>query len=285
MKAQHLNPLATPRLTRDHQVTYPGAVDAVFDALAHASRRALLDSLFERDGQTLSELESRLPVTRFAVMKHLKVLEEAGLVASRKAGREKRHYLNPVPIRQLSDRWISRFAAPFVGAMLDLKSQAEERERRMSEPRHVYEMYVRASADAVWAILTDDDKTPLYQHFNMTSRTDWREGGQIEFYMGDRAVIAGEITELVPPARLAMTFHARWSPEVAADQPSRVTWEIAQLPGTACKVSLIHDGFGGETATSQQVGAGWPETLSRLKTLVETGTPFEMQPSYEAAAA
>lgn len=256
-------------------------MDEVFDALAHPDRRALLDSLFERDGQTLTELQSRFPVTRFAVMKHLKILEAAHLVTSRKIGREKRHYLNPVPIRQVSDRWISRYAAPFVTAMVGLKQQVEG--TVMIGPKHVYEIYVRASAEAVWAILTDDEKTPLYQHFNMTSRTDWRVGGAIEFMIGDRTVIAGEILELAPPSRLVLTFHARWSPEVAADAPSRVTWDIRQLPGNACKLVLTHDDFDGDTATSRQVNAGWPETLSRLKTLVETGQPFELEPDYSPA--
>lgn len=250
----------------------------VFDALAHPDRRALLDSLFERDGQTLGELERQFPVTRFAVMKHLKILEAAHLVTSQKVGREKRHFLNPVPIRLVSDRWISRYAAPFVGALADLKHQAEK--TFMNGPRHVYEIFVRASAQAVWDILTDDDKTPLYQHFNMTSRTEWRVGGAISFFMGDHAVIVGELIELTPPSRLVMTFDARWSPEVTGDKPSRVTWEIKQLAGEACKITLIHDDFGGDTATSRQVGSGWPETLSRLKTLAETGEAFTIEPDY-----
>lgn len=259
-------------------------MDAVFDALAHPGRRALLDSLFERDGQTLGELERQLPVTRFAVMKHLRILEEAGLVTTRKVGREKLHYLNPVPIREVGERWISRYAAPFLETMAALKRQAEAKDTDMNGPTHVYEIYIRATAQAVWDILTDDEKTPLYQHFNMASRTQWRVGGSIEFMMADRVVIAGEILELVPPARLVMTFHARWSPEVAADKPSRVTWEIIQLAGEACKLVLTHDDFGGDTATSRQVTGGWPETLSRLKTLVETGASFDLQPEYAPAS-
>ena len=257
-------------------------MDSVFDALAHPDRRALLDSLFERDGQTLSELERRFPVTRFAVMKHLRILEAANLITSRKVGREKRHYLNPVPIRLVSERWISRYAMPFLGAMVSLKQQAEA--GTMNGPRHVYEIYIRASAQAVWDILTDDSRTPLYQHFNMTSRTDWRAGGAIAFLMGEREVIVGTLLELAAPKRLVMTFHARWSEEVAADQPSRVTWDITPLAGEACRLTLTHDGFGGDTATSRQVGRGWPETLSRLKTLAETGTPFLIEPDYAPAA-
>lgn len=99
---------------------------AVFRALADPSRRFLLDLLFERDGRTLSQLESELSMTRFGVMKHLKVLEEAGLVVSRKAGREKLHFLNPVPIRLIHDRWIDKFTERRVTALLDLKNELEE---------------------------------------------------------------------------------------------------------------------------------------------------------------
>ena len=95
----------------------------VFDALASAHRRQLLDALRERDGRTLGELEGCLPLSRFAVMKHLGVLEDAGLVITRKVGREKRHFLNPIPIQQLSDRWIDKYARPFTRAMVELHAQ------------------------------------------------------------------------------------------------------------------------------------------------------------------
>ena len=100
--------------------------DAVFKALADSSRRLLLDLLFERDGRTLTELDAELEMTRFGVMKHLKVLEEAGLVVARKQGREKLHFLNPVPIRQIHDRWIDKYTEHRVSALLDLKNELEE---------------------------------------------------------------------------------------------------------------------------------------------------------------
>ena len=98
----------------------------MFKALADATRRHLLDQLFERDGRTLGELEEGLQMTRFGVMKHLRVLEDAGLVVARKAGREKHHFLNPVPIRQIHDRWIDKYTEGRVTALLDLKAQLEE---------------------------------------------------------------------------------------------------------------------------------------------------------------
>jgi DNA-binding transcriptional ArsR family regulator len=100
--------------------------DRVFKALADPTRRHLLDVLFERDGRTLGELEQGVEMTRFGVMKHLRVLEEAGLVVTRRAGREKHHFLNPVPIRELHDRWIDKYTERRVSALLDLKSELEE---------------------------------------------------------------------------------------------------------------------------------------------------------------
>ncbi len=250
-------------------------MDAVFDALAHPIRRALLDRLRQTDGQTLTELGRHQPLTRFGVMKHLGVLERAHLIVTRKVGREKLHYLNPVPLQQVADRWISRYAAPFARTLSDLSDAIEQGAKIMSTsgPKYVYEHFLRAEPDAVWAILTDDRQTPLWQHFNMTSTTDWRVGGAITFFVEGREMIVGEIIELVPPTRLVHSFSARWSPDVASDAPSRVTWELSPAP-SGTKLTLTHDDFGGDTATSRAVTSGWPESLSRLKTLVETGTPF-----------
>jgi len=100
--------------------------DAVFKALADPTRRHLLDRLFEQDGRTLCDLEGGLEMTRFGVMKHLRVLEDAGLVVTRRAGREKHHFLNPVPIRELHDRWIDKYTERRVTALLDLKAELEE---------------------------------------------------------------------------------------------------------------------------------------------------------------
>jgi DNA-binding transcriptional ArsR family regulator len=99
--------------------------DAVFRALGDPTRRHLLDLLFERDGRPLGELDAELEMTRFGVMKHLRVLEEAGLVVTRRRGREKLHFLNPVPIRQIHDRWIDKYTERMVSALLDLKSDLE----------------------------------------------------------------------------------------------------------------------------------------------------------------
>jgi DNA-binding transcriptional ArsR family regulator len=101
-------------------------MDEVFKALADPTRRSLLDALYEDDGQTLSALEERLPMTRFGVMKHLRVLEGANLVTTRRRGREKLHFLNPVPIRLIHDRWVSKYAEPWAAALTELKHDLEE---------------------------------------------------------------------------------------------------------------------------------------------------------------
>ncbi|HKZ14001.1 MAG TPA: metalloregulator ArsR/SmtB family transcription factor [Solirubrobacterales bacterium] len=105
-------------------------IDDVFRALGDPTRRRLLDELFEQDGQTLSALEQRLPMTRFGVAKHLKVLEEAGLVTTQRRGREKLHFLNPVPIREVHDRWVSKYAEPWASALTELKRDLEKEDPR-----------------------------------------------------------------------------------------------------------------------------------------------------------
>ena len=120
---------SSARLTCDLLVTYFEGVtddDRVFKALADPTRRSLLDRLFERDGRTLTELESELEMTRFGVMKHLRVLEEAGLVVTRRSGREKLHFLNPVPIRLIHDRWIDKYTERQISALAELKAELED---------------------------------------------------------------------------------------------------------------------------------------------------------------
>ncbi len=134
----------------------------VFRALADPGRRVLLDRLFERDGQTLGELCAHLPeMTRFGVMKHLAVLEGANLVTTVKVGREKRHFLNPLPIRLVHDRWIGKFAEPVVAAMSSLKYHLE---RPMDPIDHVYTTFIKASPERVWRAITDGDDTVRYYY-------------------------------------------------------------------------------------------------------------------------
>src|SRR5213083_2328367 len=134
-----------------------GGVDEVFRALADPTRRQLLDALFKRDGQTLSALEQRLPMTRFGVMKHLRVLEEAGLVTTRRRGREKLHFLNPVPIRLVHDRWVSKYAEPWAAALGGLKRQLEE-----ETMEKLFEIYIKTTPERLWEAITDPEMRQQY---------------------------------------------------------------------------------------------------------------------------
>src|SRR5580692_10557400 len=124
-------------------------LDEVFKALADPTRRSLLDALFREDGQTLSALEARLPMTRFGVMKHLKVLEEAGLVVTRKRGREKLHFLNTVPIRLIHDRWVSKYAEPWAAALSGLKRTLEDKSMEK-----YFEIYIKTTPEHLWQAIT-----------------------------------------------------------------------------------------------------------------------------------
>ncbi|MDP9483346.1 MAG: helix-turn-helix domain-containing protein, partial [Chloroflexota bacterium] len=160
----------------------------VFRALSDPSRRLLLDRLFERDGQTLGELCGYLPgMTRFGVMRHLGVLEEADLVSTRKVGREKRHYLNPIPIRLAHDRWISKYAEPVLGAMSAMKDHLEG--RTMSAPDHVYSVYIKAEPERVWRAITDGVETEQY-YYGTRVGSDWKPGSPITYEYPDGKVAA-----------------------------------------------------------------------------------------------
>ena len=250
-------------------------LEEVFKALADPNRRTLLDALRERDGQALGELETVLPgMTRFGVMKHLRILEAASLVSTRRDGRRKLHFLNPVPIQLIADRWISRYAQPWTTAMVDLKSHLEA--RTMASPKHVYEVYVRTSPDRLWQALTDPDFTQRYYHDTRVA-SGWRTGDPLTYTWTDGTVtIEGEIVEADAPRRLVHTFHFTQDPEQAAERPSRCTWEIVPM-GEACLLRLTHDDFDGETSTYRSVGNGWSLILSGLKTVLETGEPLPIQ--------
>ena len=143
-------------------------MDEVFRALADPTRRSLLDELFEEDGQTLSALEQRLPMTRFGVMKHLKVLEEARLVVTRRRGREKLHFLNPVPIRLVHDRWVSKYAEPWAAGLSELKQGMEDRTMEK-----VFEIYIKTTPERLWEAITDPDMRAKYT-FGVRVENDWQ---------------------------------------------------------------------------------------------------------------
>src|SRR5215831_13337658 len=160
----------------------------VFRALADPSRRLLLDSLFEDDGQTLGEMSARLPgMTRFGVMKHLRILDTAGLVTSRKVGRERLHYLNPVPIRLIHDRWIGKYAEPWASGLADLKTRLEG-EAMDRRPHHVFQVYIRTTPEQLWQAITDPDITARWFHQSRVE-SGWRPGGPVRYFIDKELVV------------------------------------------------------------------------------------------------
>jgi uncharacterized protein YndB with AHSA1/START domain/DNA-binding transcriptional ArsR family regulator len=250
--------------------------ESVFRALADPSRRRLLDLLFERDGRTLTELESQLPMTRFGVMKHLRVLQAAGLIARRKVGRARLHYLNPVPIQLISDRWINKYAAARVRALADLKTALEGGHGMTTDatPRLVYQIIIQAPPERVWAAITTAEFTARY-YYGSTLQTDLTVGSPFTYHLPNSApIVEGEVVASEPPNRLVHTYHSLWPP-MNEDAPTRVTWELESMPGGVTKVTVLHEDFQGETATYQGLrGGGWTWILSNMKTLLETGEPM-----------
>jgi DNA-binding transcriptional ArsR family regulator/uncharacterized protein YndB with AHSA1/START domain len=250
-------------------------VDAVFKALNDPHRRRLLDELFNEDGQTLLQLSSLLPgMTRFGVMNHLKVLEEAELVVTRKVGRNKLHYLNPVPIRLVHDRWIDKYTAPWVGALAGLKGHLEKGTRPMSAPVHVYQVFIGCKIDDAWRAITDGDQTVQY-YYGTRVESDWNPGSSISYTYPDGSVAAdGEVIAIDEPRRLDMTFHPRWDPETEKGGPVRMVWNVDEADGAVRLSVEIYDLVPGTRAFDEFTG-GISYIVSGLKTLLETGRSLQ----------
>jgi uncharacterized protein YndB with AHSA1/START domain len=253
-------------------------MDDVFKALADPTRRSLLDELFREDGQTLTALEERLPMTRFGVMKHLKVLEEAGLVTTQKRGREKLHYLNVVPIRLVHNRWVSKYAEPWAATLTGLKRDLEEKTMEK-----VFEIYIKTTPERLWEAITDPQLRAKYT-FGVGVESDWTNGSPYSAVhsASGTPISEGENLEVDPPRRLVQSFRALWGEDVKSEGTSRVTWEIEQV-ADSCRLVVIHDQLA-EGANDQLYG-GWPMILSGLKTLLETGETLTTPGSLQYASA
>ena len=240
------------------------AVDAIFRALADPTRRRLLDELFRADGQTLSALEAHFSMSRIGVMKHLNVLEGAGLIVTKRRGREKLHFLNPVPIRQVHDRWIDKYTAPWAAGLIDLKHELEHTMEK------VFEIYIQTTPERLWHAITDPEIRAKY-NFGAAMVTDWQPGSPIHMESANANGLLlgdGEVLEVNAPVRLVHTLRALWGDDVKAEGFSRVTWEIEPV-GDSCRLVVTHDQLR-EDANDQLYG-GWPMILSGLKTWLETG--------------
>jgi len=247
-------------------VTYDAGMDAVFRALADPTRRSLLDELFVEDGQTLARLQTRCAMTRFGVMKHLRLLEEAGLVVSRRRGREKLHFLNPVPIRLVHDRWVSKYAEPWATALSGLKTQLEDTMEK------VFEIYIKTTPERLWEAITDPEMRSKYT-FGARQTSDWTPGSRYELSAPGAAgpLGEGENLEVDPPRRLVQSMRALWGEDVKREGTSRVAWDIEPV-GDSCRLTVTHDQL--REGANRQLYGGWPMILSGLKTLLETGEPL-----------
>jgi uncharacterized protein YndB with AHSA1/START domain/predicted transcriptional regulator len=243
-------------------------MEPVFRALADPNRRLLLDRLHERDSQTLIELQGHLQMTRFGVMKHLKLLEEAGLISTRKIGREKFHYINPVPIQMVYDRWVSKYAKPWARAVVGLKYALED-ENVAETTTQMLQVYIKTSPEKLWQALTDGTITKLY-YMGTSVESTWKPGASISYLMGDGStMLDGEVLEVDPPRRLVTTFIPRWDPSVAP-HTSKVTYEI-EKKGESCRLLLTHEELLVGSPEATGVFDGWSQILSGLKTYLETG--------------
>ena len=246
-------------------VTYKRVMDAIFKALNDPARRALLDSLRAKDGQTLTELETQLDMTRFGVMKHLKVLEDAHLVVTRRAGRFKYHYLNAVPLQEVIDRWIEPLLAkPAARAVIDLKTRLEGT-APMPRPDFVMKTYIRCTQDALWDALTDPDQMTAY-HF-LAARVS-KDGDTYVYEHGDGSpMMRARTLETDPKSRIEATFEPHWE---GGGAPSRTVVLIAP-EGAHCALTVEHYDLTFPIVPGEGIHDGWARWAAGLKTFLESG--------------
>ena len=235
----------------------------MFKALADPTRRSLLDELLGADGQTLSALEGRFSMTRIGVMKHLKQLEEASLVITKRRGREKLHFLNTIPIRLVHDRWVSKYTEPWVAGLIGIKNQLE------NPMEKVFEIYIRTTPERLWEAITDPEIRSKY-NFGSRLTSEWTLGSRYEMSHpgADGLLGEGENLEVDPPRRLVQSMVALWSDDAKSEGTSRVTWEIEPI-GDSCRLTVTHDQL--RDGANEELYGGWPMILSGLKTWLETG--------------
>jgi len=256
----------------------------VFKALADPSRRHLLDRLNERNGQSLRELSEGLDMARQSVSKHLAILEAANLVSTIRHGREKLHYLNPVPINEIAERWINSYDHTRVRALSDLKRALEE--PPMEKPQFVYTTYIGTTPEKLWQALTEPSFTRRW--WDTTLETDWQVGSAMVW--DNHGVVIADPEQVVlesdPYRRLAYSWHT-FTPELnkrfqfgdelfgklASERRSKVTFDIEPV-GESVKLTVIHDDFDPGSTAVTMVSHGWPDLLSSLKTLLETCEPL-----------
>ena len=244
-------------------------MDQIFKALNDPTRRALLDALRSEDGQSLTQLEERLEMTRFGVMKHLGVLEAANLVVTKKVGRFKYHYLNAQPLQEVIDRWIEPLLArPLARAMTDLKAKLEG-DQAMSKPDFMMQTFIRTTQDKLWDALTEPDQIAAY-HFAIDDARHIEDGRGHDMFRKDGTLMLrmSLITE-DPKTRLEFTFEPHWAAETP--EPSRAVF-IIEPQGEICMLTCEHYNV---TPAIEGVREGWARHVASLKSWLETGQPIK----------
>lgn len=250
-------------------------MDMIFKALADPARRTLLDALRQRDGRTLAELTELLDMSRFGVMKHLGVLEDAGMIVTRKDGRYKYHYLNAVPLQEVIDRWIEPLLVkPATRAVLTLKSQLEgatPMQDASTQPDFMTQTFIRCTHDALWDALTKPDQMAAY-HFACNAAEGSAEKGEtIRFIRDDGSTMLSQrVTGVTPKSKLELTFEPNFSE--APSPASRMVYLI-EPQGETCKLTIEHYDI---PAGQDGVREGWARIAASLKSWLETGTPIKL---------
>jgi uncharacterized protein YndB with AHSA1/START domain/DNA-binding transcriptional ArsR family regulator len=258
------------------------ALDSVFKALADPTRRLMLDRLREHNGQTLRELCERLEMARQSATQHLDILQQANLVTVVRRGRERLHYLNPAPIHEIEERWISGFDRPRLQAISAIKFQAEEyamTDASTSVPTYVYVTYIRASPEQVWQALTDAELTARYWgHANVS---DWQQDSAWEHRRVDGSGVVdvtGRVIKVERPTRLVITFED--SPDSQQPREPSVVTFLVEPHQDIVRLTVTHENLANQAMLSG-ISHGWPAVLANLKSLLETGevlpqAPWEM---------
>ncbi|MEO4042445.1 metalloregulator ArsR/SmtB family transcription factor [Hoeflea sp. CAU 1731] len=249
--------------------------DKVFKALGDPTRRTLLDQLRRQNGQTLGELCGVLSMTRQSVTQHLGLLEDANLISTRKRGREKLHFINPVPLHDVYERWVRKFEEARLGLLHDIKSQLERENAMTEKSKFLYVTYIRTTPEKVFEAITKPGLARQYWgHENVS---DWKPGSKWEHVRAndERTVeLVGEVVESDPPRRLVIT----WAAVSKADDPeeySRVTFDIEES-GAMVKLTVTHDQLQPGSGMEAGISKGWPLVLSSMKSFLETGTGMEL---------
>ncbi len=250
-------------------------MDAIFKALGDPARRAILDSLRAHDGQTLTDLEEQFEMTRFGVMKHLNVLEDASLIVTTKKGRFKYHYLNALPLQEAIDRWIDPLLAkPAARAVIDLKTKLETAPMldATETPDFVHQTLIQCSAAALWDALINGEATPHY-YFDTVLEGEAKRGETLTYRAPDGSeMLTCDVIASDPPKRLEMTFTPHF---MGPDVPTtRHVYVVDEMPG-ACRLTIEHYDLPPEL---EGIRNGWVLIASRLKTWLETGKPLPVAP-------